>query len=414
MTTVVPQTFYLTGGAAQSATPPSSHKAPLGSSTGGEKSESNGSGCGRDDRAKFLAYCAEMDGLSGACCSPSPSSPVGLLEPPITVATSPAEPELATASNDHVGARGPLLLSPTTPEPTATGEDVEAAAVEGVTSRSCSPETDEPSARDSLRNSSPTAKEEAVPPRKSLTENGFSPQGAAESCPPDTVLRSASLPPPPLSPSSSPCGRCPPGGSPETLVEESSPTRRGEATVPNSSVLVRVDTDLLPPGGDRGTKTCACSERREKAREGEAALRGPVSGGGTEGAAQMNVATASRSSISPPKEIVKSSQDNGEPGPTAVAEARRTDTSGGIASETTERNWSTSSVDIKPGGAAGGMPTWVVKPAANTNCGFGIQVCCSLKVTDCSHPFAVERQAPLSRSKRSITSTTRPSRTAQL
>ncbi|CAN0410606.1 unnamed protein product, partial [Ectocarpus sp. 13 AM-2016] len=25
------------------------------------------------------------------------------------------------------------------------------------------------------------------------------------------------------------------------------------------------------------------------------------------------------------------------------------------------------------------MPTWVVKPAANSNCGFGIQVCCSLE-----------------------------------
>lgn len=28
-----------------------------------------------------------------------------------------------------------------------------------------------------------------------------------------------------------------------------------------------------------------------------------------------------------------------------------------------------------------GAPTWVVKPAANSNCGFGIQVCCSKKVS---------------------------------
>lgn len=38
------------------------------------------------------------------------------------------------------------------------------------------------------------------------------------------------------------------------------------------------------------------------------------------------------------------------------------------------------------GGAAGGTPTWVVKPAANSNCGFGIHICCSLKVTAPAHP----------------------------
>lgn len=36
---------------------------------------------------------------------------------------------------------------------------------------------------------------------------------------------------------------------------------------------------------------------------------------------------------------------------------------------------------IALGGSAGGTPTWVVKPAANSNCGFGIHICCSLKVT---------------------------------
>lgn len=34
----------------------------------------------------------------------------------------------------------------------------------------------------------------------------------------------------------------------------------------------------------------------------------------------------------------------------------------------------------KLGDKAGRTPTWVVKPAANSNCGFGIQVCCSMKV----------------------------------
>lgn len=32
-------------------------------------------------------------------------------------------------------------------------------------------------------------------------------------------------------------------------------------------------------------------------------------------------------------------------------------------------------------GDSGLAPTWVVKPAANSNCGFGIQVCCSLQVS---------------------------------
>ena len=40
------------------------------------------------------------------------------------------------------------------------------------------------------------------------------------------------------------------------------------------------------------------------------------------------------------------------------------------------------------GGAAGGTPTWVVKPAANSNCGFGIHICCSLKVTAAVPPFS--------------------------
>lgn len=40
---------------------------------------------------------------------------------------------------------------------------------------------------------------------------------------------------------------------------------------------------------------------------------------------------------------------------------------------------------IALGGAAGGTPTWVVKPGANSNCGFGIHICCSLKVTAAAH-----------------------------
>lgn len=43
---------------------------------------------------------------------------------------------------------------------------------------------------------------------------------------------------------------------------------------------------------------------------------------------------------------------------------------------------------IALGGVAGGTPTWVVKPAANSNCGFGIHICCSLKVASAAaRPF---------------------------
>ena len=35
---------------------------------------------------------------------------------------------------------------------------------------------------------------------------------------------------------------------------------------------------------------------------------------------------------------------------------------------------------IKSGEATEVVPSWVVKPAANSNCGFGIEVCCSLQV----------------------------------
>lgn len=38
------------------------------------------------------------------------------------------------------------------------------------------------------------------------------------------------------------------------------------------------------------------------------------------------------------------------------------------------------------------MPTWVVKPAANSNCGFGIHVCCSAKAsTRSSHMYLARR-----------------------
>lgn len=318
------------------------------------------------------------------------------------MATPPAEREPTPASNDDVAAREPLLLLPptspdsTTTTTTTTGEEVEAAAGEGVTRGSCSPETDDPPACDSSRNSSPAR--EAVPPGKSVVERGFSSRGVAESCPPDTALRSASPPPPPLSPGSPPCGGGPPGGSPETVVEGSIPPRREKAIVRNGSVLLSVDT-RSPPEGDRGTKKCTHSERREGAREGEAAVQGPPLGGGPEGGAQKKGVAASRSG-SQPRKVAKNSQENGDPSSSAAAKARGNGASDYIAPEKTERNRRATSVDTKPGGAAGGMPTWVVKPAANTNCGFGIQVCCSLKVIDCSHPFAVE-SGTLSRPNRS-------------
>eukprot|EP00752_Nemacystus_decipiens_P011422 g10143.t1 len=388
--TVVPQTFYLSGGAVRSATPPSSRKMSPGSSSSskrGENGESdddgNGNGGGCDDRTEFLALCAEMNELSGtsscsshssssssSSSSPSPCS-AGLLASPETAATATAKPELITASKD-VAAREPRPSSTSS----TTAEDVGPAAVEVDTLGFCSPEAlDELSTCDRSRNASPAVRAVVRSGENSAVERNFSPQEATASCPPETVLRSASPPPPPLSPSSSPCGRCLPGGSPEASVEELPPPRR-ESDIAGSALLA-VHTHS-PAAGALGTKKSAHGERRKGARDVETAVEGPALGGGPEGGgAQKTGATANRSG-SQPKKMVKSGQDDGEPDSSLVAQARRNRVSGDITVEEIDRNRRTS-VGIKRGGAAGSVPTWVVKPAANTNCGFGIQVCCSLQ-----------------------------------
>lgn len=53
------------------------------------------------------------------------------------------------------------------------------------------------------------------------------------------------------------------------------------------------------------------------------------------------------------------------------------DTSDGNAT-CSDRIMTTTGLEAR--GTTGGTPIWVVKPAANSNCGFGIQVCCDLKV----------------------------------
>lgn len=391
MTTIVPQTFYLSGGAVRSTAPPSSREVIPGScSAEGESGASSGDG-GHDDRAEFLAFSAKLDGLSGTSSPPLPpssSSSAGLLPSSKTIATSPADPELVSASKTITARESPLPYS------TATEEDAGALAVEDAAPRSGPPERDEPSDCDPWRNPSMAARG-AMPPRAGLADkDGISPQAAAESCPPDTVLRLASPPPPTLlSPSPSPGTIHPQGGSPETLGEESPPPKReDDEFVPNGSVLLGIDTRLPEARGRRANK-CAQSERRGKTREEQkrAGIEGPVLGGGPEGTTPEERTTANRSGIQP-KLVERGSQNDDDEirSRAAEVEAKRSSTSGDITPEKTARK-RRNSVDIKPGGAAEGMPTWVVKPAANTNCGFGIQVCCSLKVNVGIHPLVVDR-----------------------
>eukprot|EP00903_Cladosiphon_okamuranus_P009025 g8631.t1 len=367
VTTVVPRTFYLSGGAIQSLTSPSSRKATPGNSscsTEVKNGESNGNGVqGNDDRAEFIAFCAEMDGESGA--SSFSSLLGGLSGSPETVAASPVEPELTTASTT-VAARQPRSQT----SPAVEKGEVKLAAVEKHTHDACSPESDEPLACGPSRDPSPPARGAVPQSRKPVAESNFPSKGVAESCLPDTVQRSASPPPPPLPPSSSPCGRCPPGCSPDTLTEESPLPKLREDSVPNNgSVSLGIDTPL-PAERDRGTKKSGHSCRGEGARERQGALGGPALGGGPEGGAQRKGAAANESSTQPNKtgNQINDEIDSGM----ASAEATRNPTTGGIgnAPEKTERSRLTP-VDMKP--------TWVVKPAANTNCGFGIQVCCSLQ-----------------------------------
>lgn len=80
------------------------------------------------------------------------------------------------------------------------------------------------------------------------------------------------------------------------------------------------------------------------------------------------------------KEDEKGSTNGNESGCTVTSVAKSGSPIGATRPEGEARNVCTTG-GVEPGGAAGGMPTWVVKPAANSNCGFGIQVCCSLKVS---------------------------------
>lgn len=321
---------------------------PPGSIAVGENGVSDGDG-GRDDRVEFLDFCAEMDGPSGQSSSfPLAGQPVS----PELVVTKLAEPALSAASNDE--AAGELLL-PTSPDSTATGEDVGAPAIKGSTHVSRPLETDESRACGAPGHPPSTGAREQTPPGgESAAESDVSPQGSAGPCPPGTVLRSAAPLPPPLSPSPATGRRHTRTGLPETPAEES---RGDNAFVPRGSSL-----------------KCPHNERRGGAKEGKRGI-GPTLGDEAERGAQKKGTAANRGG-NQPKAIVEGSQDNGEICSKPASKAKSNSTSGDITPEKAERSRCTS-VDE---GAAQGMPAWVVKPAANTNCGFGIQVCCSSKV----------------------------------
>ncbi|CAM9524752.1 unnamed protein product [Scytosiphon promiscuus] len=312
VTTVVPQTFYLSGGAVRSSalssdrvTPCSSRteeKHGVNSDSSGSSSGDGGSGGGAapDDRAEFFSFCAAMDDPPAASCQ----------------------------------------------------------------------------ARASLR--------EPPPPPTSVVESGLSLHGTLGSrSEPDARL--ASPPSLPLSPHLAVAQPSRTEGSPESCLqipwESSSPAGNGAKRVGKSAPAPGAGT-----GGPKSRNVCTdpaqCSATASRIDAGETATFVASQVGDRDGRRRSwepsgVVATEggpTRGSIRPEVEgEVSPGKDGHHPGCSSNA--------GKYCGMELERK-------VERGRTGGGMqtervletlPTWVVKPAANSNCGFGIQVCCSLK-----------------------------------
>lgn len=115
------------------------------------------------------------------------------------------------------------------------------------------------------------------------------------------------------------------------------------------------ETERLPASKDEGRGGPGCSE---------VGSTGTVTKGGT---TQGCIRPEGASRNSP-------TSDGDDPGCLSTAE-----THGGIERKGRTEGRRTEG-GIEPRRDVAGTPTWVVKPAASSNCGFGIQVCCSLKV----------------------------------
>lgn len=242
-----------------------------------------------------------------------------------------------------------------------------------------------------------------VPKVVLASETGLCGHNAAESCPPHTVVRSASPPPVPLSPR--PLAPTPPDevsleecpeneGCPENVA--SSPLYLDDVTAQNNdtapisngseSLGAAAESSTVRSGNGRNSriprdvtaisKELDADEEEEEGHEGRSANsmeREEGAGGPAIGSTDQTTGAG--------VQMVKDNQGNH--GIDLIdGNLTKNSRSNGIKPDGAGNNRPKSNSNVDSGTSAGGMPTWVVKPAANSNCGFGIQVCCSFEVNE--------------------------------
>ncbi|CBN79981.1 conserved unknown protein [Ectocarpus siliculosus] len=184
VTGIVPQTFYLSGGAVRSSKAPGNphgRDLNLGSASGKQ-------GNVGDDRAAFLAACAAMGDPSEASSTTIPAQ-----EPPLPPLAQTSPSQQRTAETSSVMPAKPIL----TLAPDTAVEDVVLTGG-GCVSRPLGAVVR--SVSGCKTNMVAPVAGGKVPEVAVTSETDFSGHDAAESCPPQTVVRSASPPPAPRSP----------------------------------------------------------------------------------------------------------------------------------------------------------------------------------------------------------------------
>ncbi|CAM9490110.1 unnamed protein product, partial [Ectocarpus sp. 8 AP-2014] len=382
---IVPQTFYLSGGAVRSSKVPGNphgRDLDLGSASG--KQDNVG-----DDRAAFLAACAAMGDPPGASSTTTPAQEP---PPPSLAQTSPSQQR--TAETSSVMPAEPI----STVAPDTAVEDAVLTGG-GCVSRPLGAVVQ--SVSGCKTNMVATVAGGKVPEVAVTSETDFSGHDAAESCPPQTVVRSASPPPAPLSPgpfAQTPTDKvsleerpedeeCPESVASSLLppddvtvqdndiapvsncseslgaAAESSTVRSGNGrNGPIPRVVIATATKIDGEGGDEGRPA------NPMAREGEGG------GASTKGPKDQTPKGSIRGGI----QMVRGNQDTDSVDLTE-GDSTRNSIANDIKPDGAGKNRRKSSSDVDSATSAGGMATWVVKPAANSNCGFGIQVCCSLE-----------------------------------
>lgn len=339
-----------------------------------------------DDRAEFLAACAAMGDPTGASSTTNPAQEAP--PPPSLAQTFPSQQRTAEASS--VMPAKPI----STVAPDTAVEDVELTG-DGCVSRPLGAVVR--SMPGCKTNMAATVAGGKVPRVAMTSETDFSGHDAAESCPPHTVVRSASPLPAPLSPrpfAQTPTDKvsleCPENVARSPLKSDDVIARDSDiALVSNcsESLGAAAESSTVRLGNRRNTPiprvvtAIATKIDEEEGDEGRSANPMAREEGGGGGSTKRSIDQTPKDGTRGGIQIVEGNQDTDSVDLTGD-DSTRNSIANDIKPDGAGKNRRKSSNDVDPATSAGGMPTWVVKPAANSNCGFGIQVCCSLEVIE--------------------------------